>query len=60
MMDIILTSDKEIKNIYKDLWKIEKTFKIIKLELETRPVFVWVPESIKPHFFSCFITLLII
>ena len=53
-------SDKEIRDIYKGLWKIEETFKITKSELETRPIFVWTPESIETHFLSCFIALLII
>ena len=42
------------------MWKIEKTFKITKSELETRPIFVWTEESIEAHFLSCFIALLII
>ena len=53
-------SDKEIRDIYKGLWKIEETFKITKSELETRPIFVWTPQSIETHFLSCFIALLII
>lgn len=53
-------SDKELRDIYKGLWKIEKTFKITKSELETRPIFVWTEESIEAHFLSCFIALLII
>ena len=51
-------SDKELRDIYKGLWKIEKTFKITKSELETRPIFVWTEESIEAHFLSCFIALL--
>ena len=53
-------SDKELRDIYKGLWKIEKTFKITKSELETKPIFVWTEESIEAHFLSCFIALLII
>lgn len=53
-------SDKELRDIYKSLWKIEKSFKITKSELETRPVFVWTDESIETHFLSCFVSLLII
>ena len=53
-------SDKELRDIYKGLWKIEETFKITKSELETRPIFVWTEESIEAHFLSCFIALLII
>ncbi len=53
-------SDKEIRDIYKGLWRIEESFKITKSELETRPVYVWTPESIEAHFLSCFVSLLII
>lgn len=53
-------SDKEIRDIYKGLWRIEESFKITKSELETRPVYVWTPDSIEAHFLSCFVSLLII
>ena len=53
-------SDKELRDIYKGLWRIEESFKITKSELETRPVFVWTDESIETHFLSCFVSLLII
>ena len=47
-------SDKEIRDIYKGLWKIEETFKITKTELETRPIFVWTDESIEAYFLEGF------
>ena len=53
-------TDKEIRDIYKGLWKIEESFKITKSELETRPVYVWTDESIETHFLSCFVSLLFI
>ena len=53
-------TDKEIRDIYKGLWKIEESFKITKSELETRPVYVWTDESIETHFLSCFVSLLLI
>lgn len=53
-------SDKQIRDVYKGLWKIEETFKVTKSELETRPVFVWTDESIESHFLSCFVSLLIV
>ena len=53
-------TDKEIRDIYKGLWKIEETFKITKSELETRPVYVWTEESIETHFLSCFVSLFLI
>ena len=53
-------TDKEIRDIYKGLWKIEETFKITKSELETRPVYVWTEKSIETHFLSCFVSLFLI
>ena len=53
-------SDKEIRDIYKGLWKIEESFKITKSNLETRPVFVWTKEHIEAHFLICFISLVIL
>ena len=53
-------SDKEIRDIYKGLWKIEESFKITKSNLETRPVYVWTKEHIEAHFLTCFISLIIL
>lgn len=53
-------SDKEIRDIYKGLWKIEESFKITKSNLETRPVYVWTKEHIEAHFLTCFISLVIL
>lgn len=53
-------TDKEIRNIYKGLWKIEESFKITKSNLETRPVYVWTKEHIEAHFLTCFISLVIL
>lgn len=52
-------SDKEIRDIYKGLWEIEESFKIIKGEFKTRPVFVSTEDHIEAHFLICFVTLLI-
>ena len=53
-------SDKEIRDIYKGLWKIEESFKITKSNLETRPVYVWTKEHIEAHFLTCFVSLVIL
>lgn len=53
-------SDKEIRDIYKGLWKIEEAFKITKSNFKTRPVFVWTKEHIEAHFLTCFVSLVII
>lgn len=53
-------SDKEIRDAYKGLWKIEESFKITKSTLEARPVYVWTKEHIEAHFLTCFISLVIL
>lgn len=53
-------SDKEIRDIYKGLWKIEESFKITKSNLETRPIYVWTKEHIEAHFLTCYISLVIL
>ena len=53
-------TDKEIRDIYKGLWKIEESFKITKSNIETRPVYVWTKEHIEAHFLTCFISLVIL
>ena len=52
--------DKEIINRYHGLSRIEDSFRIIKSDLEGRPIFVWTEEHIKAHFLICFIALTII
>lgn len=62
---VIVTSElkmpnEEILNAYRNLWKIEETFKITKSELETRPVHVSLKEHIEGHFLTCFVSLLLL
>jgi len=52
-------SDKEMHDIYKGLWKIEESFKIIKSEFKTRPIHVKLENHINGHFLICFVTLVI-
>ena len=53
-------NDKEIINRYHGLSRIEDSFRIIKSDLEGRPIYVWTEEHIKAHFLICFIALTII
>ena len=53
------TSDDEIIDIYRGLWRIEESFKVTKSELEARPVYVWTKEHIEAHFLTCFVALTI-
>ena len=61
----IITSEIELDNIsiiekYRGLWKIEESFRVIKSDLEGRPVYVWTENHIEGHFLICFLSLLII
>jgi transposase len=53
-------SNNEIIEIYRGLWKIEESFKIMKSEFETRPVYLSRENHIKAHFLICFISLVIL
>ena len=53
------TSDDEIIDMYRGLWRIEESFKVTKSELEARPVYVWTKEHIEAHFLTCFVALTI-
>jgi hypothetical protein len=51
--------DDRIIEMYRGLWKIEESFRVIKSDLEARPVYVSKREHIEAHFLSCFIALII-
>jgi len=48
----------EVLSAYKNLWKIEESFKIFKSHLESRPVFHWSPTRIRGHFVLSYIAFL--
>ncbi len=52
-------SDAQIRNIYKGLWEIEESFKIIKSEFKARPIYVKKDEHVDAHFLVCFVALVI-
>ncbi len=52
-------SDKELRDKYRGLSKIEESFKITKSEFDARPVYVWTKEHIESHFLTCFVALVI-
>ena len=56
----IESDDKDIINKYHGLSRIEDSFRIIKSDLEGRPIFVRKEEHINAHFLICFIALTII
>ena len=50
----------QVMSIYRGQWKIEESFRILKTDLQARPVFVWDDNHIKGHFAMCYISLSII
>jgi transposase len=61
----IVTSELNMPNedilaAYRNLWKIEESFKITKTDLKTRPVHVSTKEHIEAHFLTCFVALLLL
>ena len=47
-------SKHEIYRVYHNLWKIEDTFRILKSQLDARPVYLQRRESIYGHFLICY------
>lgn len=48
--------DQDIYSTYHNLWKIEEAFKIMKSDLDARPVFLQKENTIKGHFLICYLT----
>ena len=59
MIETTEMSDKEIIEKYHGLSRIEDSFRIIKSDLEGRPVYVRTKEHINAHFLICYIALVI-
>jgi len=52
-------NDEEIVAINHNRWKIEESFRIMKTEFKSRPVYVQKENHIKAHFLTCYLALLI-
>lgn len=50
-------SDTEVIKKYSQLWQVEKSFRMAKSDLATRPIFHRRSESIKAHILMCFMAL---
>lgn len=50
----------EICDAYRNLWRIEESFRVMKSQLDARPVFLQKPDSIKGHFLVCYIAVLLL
>lgn len=51
--------DKDIYDTYHNLWRIEESFKIMKTDLDARPVYLQKENRIKGHFLICYLTVLL-
>lgn len=51
--------DKDIYDVYHNLWRIEESFKIMKSDLDARPVYLQKESTIKGHFLICYIAVLL-
>lgn len=52
-------SDAEIYSAYHNLWRIEESFRIMKSQLDARPVYLQKEETITGHFLICYLTVLL-
>ena len=52
--------DGRVLDTYRELWRIEESFRVTKSELEARPVFVWTTPRIEAHFLTCYVGLVIL
>jgi len=50
----------EIVKINRQRWEIEESFRIMKTDLKSRPVYVSLAEHINAHFLTCFLALLFV
>lgn len=55
----IAMNNEEIYNVYHNLWRIEQSFRIMKSELDARPVFCQNENTIKGHFLICYLSVLL-
>lgn len=49
----------DIYEAYHNLWRIEESFRIMKSQLDARPVYVQKKETITGHFLICYLTVLL-
>lgn len=52
-------TDKEIYEAYHNLWRIEETFRIMKSQLNARPVYLQKEDTITGHFLICYLAVLL-
>ncbi len=56
--NLALTTE-EVINSYKNLWRIEEAFRVLKSSMNIRPIYHWNQKRIKGHLVTCFIAFLL-
>ena len=62
--NMIVTSEikmkaSEVYAAYHNLWRIEESFRIMKSQLDARPVYLQMKETITGHFLICYLSVLL-
>ena len=62
--NLIVTSEiqmaaAEVYSAYHNLWRIEESFRIMKSQLDARPVYLQKEETITGHFLICYLSVLL-
>lgn len=52
-------SAEEIYSAYHNLWRIEESFRVMKSQLDARPVYLQKEDTIKGHFLVCYLAVLL-
>lgn len=52
-------SDQKIYDVYHNLWRIEESFRVMKSQLDARPVYLQKKDTITGHFLICYLTVLL-
>ena len=55
----ISMSDKDVYDAYHNLWRIEESFRIMKSQLDARPVYLQKENTIVGHFLICYLAVLL-
>lgn len=63
--NLLVTSELDMKatdiySTYHNLWKIEESFRLMKSQLDARPVFLQKHDSIKGHFLICYLSIFLL
>ena len=52
-------SSADIYSVYHNLWRIEESFRIMKSQLDARPVYLQKQDTITGHFLICYLSVLL-